>query len=403
MRQPAVAAALVCLLLPLRAAAAKPSTLNNIRFYNYPDYTRVVLDLSRPLQIKEKILPGKDVTRLYFDLKPCRISREFPAEKLPQIPIETGNLKQVRLGRQSADTLRVVFDFIHIGRYRQFYLRGPDRIVFDIYQQQVGGPVSTPAEATGGEYSLARQLGLGVQHIILDPGHGGKDPGTMNRQLGLLEKSITLDIARRLKLLLCDKAGFKVTMTRDVDRYISLEERTAIANSGKADLFVSIHLNAAPNKKARGIETYFLSFTTDPWAIQVAAQENAVSTKSIGELHSVIEKIMQNARVTESRVLAGCVQKNLAATMKQKYSGVADLGVKKAPFYVLTGAEMPAVLVEASFLSNKEEARLLNTPAYRERIALGLYEGLLAYIHSLGKIEPAKAGSTSNAAVSAGK
>lgn len=380
---------LLLALLPLASVYASGATLNNIRFYSYPDYTRVVLDLSRPLQIREKILPGKEVTRLYFDLTPCRMGADFPREKIPEIPIETGNLKRVRLGRRNADTLRVVFDFVQIGRYRQFYLRGPDRIVFDIYQQpsQVAS-IPTLPETTDGGYSLARQLGLGVHHIIVDPGHGGKDPGTANSRLKLNEKNIVLDIARRLKLLLCGKAGFKVTLTRDTDRYISLEERTAIANSHKADLFVSIHLNAAPNKKARGVETYYLSFTTDPWATQVAAQENAVSTKSIGELKSLIEKIMQNAKVTESKALAARVQRNLSDTLRKQHKKVANLGVKKAPFYVLAGAEMPAVLVEASFLSNKDEARLLNTTAYRDQIAQGLYQGLLDYIHSLGKVEP---------------
>lgn len=377
------------LILVPHLAGASTTTLNNIRYYNYPDYTRVVLDLSRPMRIREKILPGDEVTRLYFDLSPCRISETFPKEKLPEFPIESGNLKRIRLGRRNAGTLRVVFDFIQIGRYRQFYLPGPDRIVFDIYRQQTESQAPpSPAETVEGRYSLARQLGLGVHHIIIDPGHGGKDPGAMNRRLKLREKQLTLDVALKLKRLLSEKAGFEVTLTRDGDKYISLEERTAIANSRKGDIFVSIHLNAAPNRKARGVETYFLSFTTDPWATQVAAQENAVSTKSIGELKSLIEKIMQNSKLTESKALAACVQKNLAKTLQKKHDSVADLGVKKAPFYVLAGAEMPAVLVEASFLSHRDEARLLRTEAYRSRIATGLYEGILAYIHGLGKTEP---------------
>jgi len=384
---------LLALLQPVSAAKSKAS-LNNIRYYNYPDYTRVVLDLSRPLHIQEKVLPGEKVTRLYFDLKPCRISKDFPREKVPEIPIETGNLKRVRLGRRNTDTLRVVFDFNRIGRYRQFYLREPHRIVFDIYQQnhETTGQPASPATTVDGSYSLARQLGLGVHHIIVDPGHGGKDPGTANKRLKLQEKGLTLDIARRLKRLLNTKAGVDVTLTRDADRYITLEERTAIANSRKGDLFISIHLNAAPNRKARGVETYYLSFTTDTWATQVAAQENAVSTKSIGELKSLIEKIMQNTKLTESKALASCVQKNLAGTLRRKHGKVADLGVKKAPFYVLAGAEMPAVLVEASFLSHTEEARLLLTSSYRDQIAAGLYQGILAYIHSLGKTEPGQKG-----------
>ena len=391
MKPATLAGILLTLLVTGIAAAARTATLRNIRYYNYPDYTRVVLDLSHPLQIREKVLPGESVTRLYFDLTPCRIAADYPRDKIHEIPIETGNLKRIRLGRRNASTLRVVFDFVRIGRYRQFTLTSPDRIVFDIYRDEGGTIPAKPAVTVDGQYSLARQLGLGVHHIIIDPGHGGKDPGTANTRLKLQEKNIALDIACKLKRLLTQNAGFHVTLTREKDRYISLEERTAIANSRRGDIFVSIHLNSAPNHKARGVETYYLSFTTDPWATRVAAQENAVSEKSIAELKSLIEKIMQNNKLAESKALAACIQKHLTGTLQQQHRAVADLGVKKAPFYVLAGSDMPSVLVEASFLSHREEANLLKTETYRESIARGLYEGILAYIHGLGKREPREA------------
>ena len=373
----------------LNGAIRPAGLLRNIRYYNYPEYTRVVLDLSRPIQIKEKVLPGKPFTRMYFDLNQCHLDSSYPSEKSHEIIIENGNLKRIRLGRRGPSTLRVVFDFLHIGRYNHFSLKAPDRIVFDIFQEKQDMELpGTPAETIDGKYSLARQLGLGVHHIVIDPGHGGKDPGTANQRLKIQEKKIALDIAKRLRQLLVHKAGFNVTMTREDDHYLSLEERTAIANSKKGDLFVSIHLNAAPNRKARGVETYFLSFTEDPWATRVAALENAVSTKSIAELKSLIHQIMQNSKLVESKVLAGCIQQRLTESLKKKYGKIVDLGVKKAPFFVLAGSDMPSVLVEASFMSHKEEARRLQSPLYRKQIADGLYQGILDYTHSLGKREP---------------
>lgn len=382
-------------------AAANIVKLKNIRYYPYDDYTRVVLDLTGEIGIKEKILPGKDISRMYFDLKRCVLDKSFPPEKLHSIDVEDGNLKRIRLGKRQGGTYRVVFDFDHIGKYHRFYLTSPFRIVFDIFQDPNGDkqeesilatpstthttPV-TPPQSIEGKYSIARQLGLGVHRIIIDPGHGGKDPGTSNKKLKLHEKDLVLDICLQLKKLFeSHNNKYEVLMTRYTDVYISLEERTAIANSKKGDLFVSVHINSAPRKKARGIETYFLSMTADPWAIQVAAQENAVSTKSIGEMKSIIEQILKNAKNSESRALSAMLQQNLVKTLKMKYNEICDLGVKKAPFYVLAGAQMPSVLAEVSFLSNYEEGKRLKTQQYRQRIAQGLFEGIMAYIKSLGK------------------
>jgi N-acetylmuramoyl-L-alanine amidase len=368
--------------------------LTNIRYFSYPDYTRVVLDLSSEVPIKEKTLPGKDVERLYFDLKQCAFSPSFPPDKREEIQIEAGNLKRIRLGRRQNHTLRVVFDFDHIGKYNRFYLTSPFRIVFDIFQENNHNgegaasadpnPV-TPPDKIDGTYTLPRQLGLGVHRIIIDPGHGGKDPGTCNKGLKLYEKDIVLDIAKRLKDMFEKNSKYDVLLTRDTDIYISLEERTAIANSHKGDIFLSIHLNSSPRNKTRGVETYFLSMTTDPWAIQVAAQENAVSTKSIAEMKSIIEQILKNAKKSESKILSNFVQENLVKSLQTKYSRIESLGVKKAPFYVLAGSRMPSALVEVSFLSHYQEALRLKSSRYRDLIARGLYDGVISYIKSLGK------------------
>ncbi len=368
--------------------------LKNIRYYPYSDYTRVVLDLTGEIKINEKILPGQSVSRMYFDLIRCELDRSFPPEKKEGIEIDAGNLKRIRLGRRKTSTYRIVFDFDHIGNYHMFYLTSPFRIVFDIFQERDNGQTpetiiatpSTPPQSIDGNYSIARQLGLGVHKIIIDPGHGGKDPGTSNKSLQVHEKDLVLDICKQLKKMLEEHNNkYEVLLTRDSDVYLSLEERTAIANSQKGDLLVSVHLNSAPRKKARGIETYFLSITTDPWAIQVAAQENAVSTKSIGEMKSIIEQILKNAKISESKVLSSMIQEHLVKNLKMKYNEICDLGVKKAPFYVLVGAQMPSVLAEVSFLSNSDEGKRLKTPPYRQAIALGLFEGIMAYIKSLGK------------------
>jgi N-acetylmuramoyl-L-alanine amidase len=364
--------------------------LKDIRYYSYPDYTRVVIDLSYPIKIKEKILPDQNKTRLYFDLKNCKLSSRYPDEKTREIIIDSGNLKKIRTGERSKYTRRIVFEFGHIEKYNKFYLVSPFRIVFDIFQDKTKEPSTyntsiTPPKNLDNNYSIARQLGLGVRRIVIDPGHGGKDPGAINRKFKIYEKNVTLDIAKRLKSIIKKHSTYEVILTRENDRYISLEERTAIANSKKADLFISIHLNSAPRKSARGVETYYLSFASDPWAIRVAAQENATSTKNINEMKSILEQIVKNTKISESKIFSNCIQKNLVTQLKKKYRKINNLGVKKAPFYVLVGARMPAVLAEVSFLSNSQEAKRLKTSNYRHEIANGIYYGIMSYIKSLGK------------------
>lgn len=376
----------VSLALPARG----PVNLQNIRYYSYPEYTRVVLDLSADIKIAEKTLKGSSSGRLFFDLKNCRFAADYPFEKKNEIKIQAGNLQRIRIGKWNAQTIRVVFDFDKIGKYNRFYLTSPFRIVFDIYSQAEFVSHAQQAREQNlpvvqGSPSIARQLGLGVHRIVIDPGHGGKDPGTINRRLDLQEKNITLDIGKRLNAILNEHAEFEIILTRCRDEYVPLEERAAIANSNQGDIFVSIHTNSAPRQTARGVESYYLNITADPRAMEVAAQENAMSSKSMADMRTILNQILQNSKISESRILCQSIQRGMVANLKQKYDAVDDLGVKKAPFYVLLGAQMPSALIEVSFLSNLNEAKRLASPSYRQAVAAGLYLGIINFIQSLGK------------------
>ena len=221
---------------------------------------------------------------------------------------------------------------------------------------------------------------MGVSRIVVDAGHGGKDPGAKGYYRDAREKNITLGIAKRLKKKLEAKIGCEVVMTRSGDKFLTLEERTALANTKDADLFISIHVNAHRNKNAYGTETYFLNLATDEEAIRVAAMENATSTKNISDLQTILMDLMQNAKINESSRLASYVQTNMVGHLKKKYSKVRDKGVKQAPFYVLLGAQMPSILVETSFISNPRECKRLMDPAYQERLCDGIVMGIEKYI-----------------------
>ena len=241
-------------------------------------------------------------------------------------------------------------------------------------------PVPPSVNGVGG-FSIARQLGLGVSRIVIDPGHGGHDPGAQAR--GLNEADLTLDIALRLEKLLQKEPGLEVVLTRRDDAYIPLEERTAIANREDADLFLSIHANTSRNTGARGVETYFLSFAGSADAEAVAARENSSHAGEMHKLPDIIRAITLNSKLDESRDLAGMVQEALVSRLRRSSKAVQNRGVKKAPFVVLIGAEMPSVLAEVSFMSNKQELQLLKTAAYKNRIADALHAAVMRYRRSL--------------------
>jgi N-acetylmuramoyl-L-alanine amidase len=241
-------------------------------------------------------------------------------------------------------------------------------------------PASPTANVAGG-FSIARQLGLSVSRIVIDPGHGGHDPGVLGK--GLTEATLVLDVALRLEKLLQKEAGVEVVLTRRTDVYVPLEERTEIANRQSADMFLSIHANASRNTDARGIETFFLSFASSPEAEAVAARENSASSREMHQLPDLVKAITLNNKLDESRDLANMVQDALVANLRKANKEVRSRGVKKAPFVVLIGAAMPSVLAEISFVSNKQELSLLKTPAYRQKIAESLHVAITKYRRSL--------------------
>ncbi|WP_319575539.1 N-acetylmuramoyl-L-alanine amidase [uncultured Desulfobacter sp.] len=229
---------------------------------------------------------------------------------------------------------------------------------------------------------IARQLALGVRKIVIDPGHGGKDPGAPGYIKGVWEKDIVLKLATTLAIKLRERLNCEVLLTRTTDRKLTLEERTAIANTQRADLFISMHCNAAKSKKLSGIETYILNLATDEQAIAVAARENATSEKNISDLAYILNDLMKHAKIEESTRLANDVHKAMVTGMKKKYGQIRDLGVKQAPFYVLLGARMPAILIEASFISNKTECKRLMTSSYRNDICNTIADGIEKYINA---------------------
>ncbi|RLF30642.1 MAG: N-acetylmuramoyl-L-alanine amidase, partial [Thermoplasmata archaeon] len=260
-----------------------------------------------------------------------------------------------------------------------------------------GIPIKTPGEKRSNvvakrqgsklpEVALAKQLALGVRRIVIDPGHGGKDPGAIGYYRSVKEKNVTLEVSKRLARKIREKLGCETILTRDRDVFLSLEERTAIANTKGADIFVSIHANANRNKRCHGIETYFLNLATDNEAIMVAARENATSTKNISDLEAILNDLLKNAMVSESSRLAGHVQHALIQKLKPRYKRVQDKGVKQAPFYVLLGAQMPSILVEIAFLTNPTECRRLNSASYQERVADAIATGIQNYIREISPL-----------------
>jgi N-acetylmuramoyl-L-alanine amidase len=315
----------------------------------------------------------------------------------------------MRVGRHDGRVTRVVLELKGNPRYSVFPLYDPFRLVVDIESDSIeplpvetvpaGGeavvaalpvsgptppPPAPPSATSQGGYSLARQLGLGVARIVIDAGHGGHDPGAQAN--GITEAELTLDIARRVEKILKEKPGFEVVLTRSTNQYIPLEERTAIANREAADLFLSIHANASRRTTTRGVETYVLNFATNPEAEAVAARENASSAQTMGTLPAILNAIAANNKKDESRELATIVQTNLVRKLRARDAAVKDLGVKQAPFVVLIGAQMPSVLAEISFITNRADASLLKQDGYRDRIAEALADAIVKYQASLKKV-----------------
>ena len=410
--------------MPVPAIAApgkgKPAgVVQGIRYWSGGAYTRIVIDQDKPVKFQAYELKRPD--RLVFDLLDTQLSASV--EKDP-LPVNDGILKQVRSSQNKPDIVRVVLDLASIKSYYAFPLHDPERLVIDVTgeggkmseadpstsasgsqqneapaaeagpQTKVGpqSPITLPSKThdgnstIGDSLSLSRQLGLKIKTVAIDAGHGGHDPGAMSKS-GLKEKTITLDIAKRLAALVKERLGCTVVMTRDKDVFIPLEQRPFIAKSKGADLFVSIHVNANRKRKTRGIETYIQSLrASDRDAMATAARENSMSTKRLSELKSELDRIFadlaKDDKLEESLQLAHAVQGSLVDTMKPIKGHVVNLGVKRAFFYVLINTEMPSILAEVGFISNPEEEKLLKKESYRQSIAEALYEGVKKYVEA---------------------
>jgi len=404
-----------------------------------PDGVRITIDLGSEVSYHQEEVDNPK--RVFFDLKGVSAASSLQDTALK---FDDDVVREIRLGRHPQNTTRVVMDLEGIDAYNVYPMYAPYRLVIDFKRSATAKATGTvppplvaslpapqpptesnpaplaapaappapkpdvkaaktdaratlpskpaasvavapPAANSNGKFSLSRQLGLGVSRIVIDAGHGGHDPGAQGN--GINESELTLDIAQRLEKLLDKQPGVDVVMTRDTDVFIPLQERTAIANREGADLFLSIHANASRSPAARGIETYFLNFATNPEAEAVAARENAGSAQSMHNLPDIVKAIALNNKINESRDFAETVQKSMVRRLKTKNKTLRDLGVKQAPFVVLIGAGMPSVLAEMSFLTNKQEGALLKTGAYRQQIAQALFDAVVSYQPAL-KTQP---------------
>lgn len=376
----------------VKSGEASDKVVKSIRHFAASDYTRVVIDLNKPTEFMKHWLRENPEfnkpPRLFIDIQTDSVDGSIPKE----IDIKDGLLRSVRWAPNRPGVTRIVLDSDNVKDFTVFAMSNPDRIVIDVSNQDSGRmaaaaspartgttpAIGSSAQRDASSATLASVFGLKVRRIVIDAGHGGKDPGAT--YYGLREKDIVLDIALELEKLFKQNTDLEVHLTRRTDVFIPLEERTAIANRLKADIFVSIHVNASRNRDSRGLETFVLNVTNDKSALEVAAKENMATEKNMSDLQGILKDIMMNSKLEESLLLASKAQESLTKAVYGNANHRLNRGVKQAPFYVLVGAQMPSILVEAGFISNKEEADNLKTKAHRQKIAFGIFQGLQNYI-----------------------
>jgi N-acetylmuramoyl-L-alanine amidase len=410
---------LACLLLPGSAPAAKGklakkkpafseqtsatirplAVLNEMKHWSNPDYTRISLELDRDVTWEAHQLgkdsPGKP-GRVYIDINHARLGKN-----VRDVTIGDGLLRGARVGQYRPDVVRVVLDTENIKDFKIFPLSEPARLIIDVrgerpvefsrLEPSISSIPEPLAELRTDERPSVIEKKPRVQkkpaiskirRVVVDPGHGGHDPGAVGPS-GLQEKDVVLAIGLKLRDLLRDELALDVVMTRSTDIFIPLEERTAIANKVNADLFLSVHANAAANRNANGIETYYLNLAKTEKAAQLAAKENGTSLEKVSVLQAILFDLMANYKLNDSAHLADEVQKALHKKAHSYYPDVKNLGVKQGPFYVLVGATMPSILVESAFLSNAQEEARLKDPAYLDLTAEGILDGVRGYISGL--------------------
>jgi N-acetylmuramoyl-L-alanine amidase len=363
-------------------AVKRPAGLGDVadvRTWSHDDYTRVVVEMTRPVgEIDVKRLTANRKAgrpdRLYLDLPKIWVGRDFEEG----IPIGDGLLRGVRLGQNTLTTSRLVIDLERYARHRLLVLRSPHRVVIDVYgdrkRSDVGIGESRTQRTPNGRLSIPLRR---IQTVVIDPGHGGKYPGAIGVG-GLREKNVNLRLSKMIGQRL-EKQGFDVVYTRKDDRYLSLEERTVMAEAAKGDLFVSVHANASTRRATRGIEIYSLDENHERHSLDVAARENGVSRSEVDSLQRAMAKLHVHENSEHSVALANAVHGQLLPGLRKKYKSVPDLGVKKGPFYVLFLSSMPAILLESGFLTNKYDARLLRSESYLRSMADHIAQGLTDY------------------------
>jgi N-acetylmuramoyl-L-alanine amidase len=354
----------------------------DIRQWSNKDYARIVAEISKKIIYKKFFLKGSPYSRLVVDLKNAYLPRNLLNRKVRIV--NRGVLHAIRYAQHGRDVVRLVIELGTVKDWKLFCLDNPFRVVIDIYGKEENSNVKLVKKSLnkskGVSASLIEQLGLDIKTIMIDPGHGGKDPGAICG--GLKEKDINLRLAKILGRML-QRKGFRVLYTRTKDIFIPLEERTVMANTKGADLFISLHVNAHRDRKVHGIEVYYLNLASSKDAIRVAARENAVSSKKISELQIILTDLMLNSKIKESSVLASKVLYNILKDTK-KYRPKNN-GIREAPFYVLMGAKMPAILIEIGYITNPKERRRLRSYSYLKQIARGIVEGVLAYRKDIKK------------------
>lgn len=381
--------------------------VKSVRQWSDRDYTRVVVDLDDNITFKTFTLPADAQAsrpdRVVIELDNAMVSRTLSGSTT----VNDGILTNIRVSQYQSTKVRIVLDLAQRITYRAFPLADPNRMVVDIIREGGAAPAGGIAHEPSGAHSggvarpeagngfkkvpkwspsqmgedvpsIAAQLSLKVSRIVIDAGHGGKDPGAIGPG-GIKEKDLTLAVskalARRLRL-----EGFEVFLTRETDVFLTLEERTAFANKKRADLFVSIHMNAHRDNAVSGVETYFLNLTTDASAIEVAARENATTSKSISDLQLIINDLMLNSKINESSRFASSVHKHVMSSLATNGYRGKDHGVKQAPFYVLLGAQMPSILCELGFITNGNDASLLQCDTHQSTLIDGIAKGINKYI-----------------------
>jgi N-acetylmuramoyl-L-alanine amidase len=387
---------------PAASADASPRLVHNIRHWSSSDHTRVMIDMDRETRFIKTRLSDPD--RIFFDISNSKLSRDL-ADRTFRVGDKF--LRQIRAGQNRSGVVRVVLDLERGSQVSVSELREPFRIVIDL--RAAGASPSAPATAvlkadapappvrppqpeftpkpapptSRGDRTLTRMLGLKISRIVLDPGHGGHDTGAVGPN-GLKEKDLVLEISLSLKKMLEEELGAEVVLTRSDDSFIPLEERTAIANQQAADLFVSIHANSSRLRTTSGVETYFLDFAHTDAEREVAARENATTLRSVHDLQDLVKKIAQADKSAESRELARVIQKNLYSGTRRLFAASKDRGVRRAPFVVLIGANMPSILAEVAFLSNPRDEKILKKEGNRQRLAKALFNGIEGYMKVLG-------------------